>query len=269
MNYPKIIINNKNIPNHPLTREYPILSVFDHAKKTQVVHVCIEENIMLHLDGQKLTSLKVSPSDFPAFAIGFVICEALVPGIESIQEVLIDFPDISITTHDGIQDDKKHTTEIRSAGVGIGNREEFKDQPLGPGVSISIDTLLKGLDAFREVSPVWKVTGGTHCSAIIDEHGKLLCSTEDIGRHNSVDKTVGKALLDGVDLSRCFIVSTGRLPADMVAKAYRAGITIMVSNNAPFSSGIEFAERMNMTLIGFARPPKMSIYSHPERIHFY
>jgi FdhD protein len=268
MHYPKIRFHHNNNPNHPMSREYPILSVYDHTVKSQEVQVCIEENILLHLNGQKLTALKISPNDFPAFAIGFVICEALVPGIESIQEVLIDFPNISITTHEGIPDHKKLMTEIRSAGVGISNREECQAHPLGPGVSISIDNLLKGLEVFQELSPVWKVTGGTHGSAILDEHGRLISSAEDIGRHNSVDKTVGKALLDGADLSRCFIVCTGRLPADMVAKAYRAGITIMVSNNAPFSSGIEFAENMNMTLIGFARPPKMSIYSHPERIYF-
>jgi formate dehydrogenase accessory protein FdhD len=265
---PKIRFHYKNNPDHPITREYPILAVYDHALTSQVVNVCIEENITLHLDGQTLTSLKVSPDDFPAFAIGFVICEALVPGIESIREVLIDFPDISITTHDGIPYNKKHMTEIRSAGVGIRNREDYKVQPSGSGISISIDTLLKGIDAVHEASPVWKVTGGTHCSAILDEHGRLVSSSEDIGRHNSVDKTVGKALLHGADLTRCFIVCTGRLPADMVAKAHHAGITMMVSNNAPFSSGIEFAEDMNMTLIGFARPPKMSIYSHPERITF-
>jgi len=71
-----------------------------------------------------------------------------------------------------------------------------------------------------------------------------------------------------VDLSRCFMVCTGRLPAGMVAKAYRAGISIFASNTAPFSTGICLARQVNMTLAGFVRPPRAMIYSVPERIHF-
>ncbi len=96
--------------------------------------------------------------------------------------------------------------------------------------------------------------------------GQIRSAAEDIGRHSSVDKAVGKAFLSGVNPEECFMVCTGRLPADMVAKVYRAGISLVVSNNAPFSSGIALAERMHMTLVGFARPPRMSIYTHPERI---
>jgi FdhD protein len=122
--------------------------------------------------------------------------------------------------------------------------------------------------AINERAPLWKVTGGTHCAVILDECGNVKSVIEDMGRHNAVDKAVGKALLDNVDLSRCFMVCTGRLPAGMVAKAYRAGISIFASNTAPFSTGICLARRVNMTLAGFVRPPRAMIYSVPERIHF-
>jgi FdhD protein len=233
------------------------------------VNVCTEDNITIHLNGHPLTSLKITPDDFPAFAVGFVICEGLVPDMGSIREVSINLPDIMVTAPGSASYEKEHLIEIRSAGVGISTPAGYQGQPLGPGISISVDTLFNATNLVHETSSVWKATGGTHCTAILDVDGRLISSAEDIGRHNSVDKAVGKALLAGVDLSRCFMVCTGRLPADMVAKAYRAGITIMVSNNAPFSSGIDLAERMNMTLAGFARPPKVSIYSHPERIRLY
>ena len=227
-----------------------------------------EDNITIYLNGYPMTSLKITPDDFPAFAVGFVICEGLVPDIASIREVVIDLPEILVTARDCSTGAKEPDLEIRSAGVGIRTPAGFQGQPLGPGISVGIGTLFRGTALVHETSSVWKATGGTHCSAILDERGRLVSSAEDIGRHNSVDKAVGKALLKGADIARCFLVCTGRLPADMVAKAYRAGITVMVSNNAPFSSGIELAERINMTLAGFARPPKVSIYCHPERILF-
>jgi FdhD protein len=123
--------------------------------------------------------------------------------------------------------------------------------------------------SINECAPLWKITGGTHCAVILDECGKVKSAIEDMGRHNAVDKAVGKALLAGVDVSRCFMVCTGRLPAGMVAKAYRAGISILASNTAPFSTGICLARQVNMTLAGFVRPPRAMFYSVPERIQFY
>jgi FdhD protein len=141
-------------------------------------------------------------------------------------------------------------------------------EPLGEGITIDLQTLFNGMSAINEHAPLWKITGGTHCAVILDQCGNVKSVIEDMGRHNAVDKAVGQALLDGVDLSRCFMVCTGRLPAGMVAKAYRAGISIFASNTAPFSTGICLARQVNMTLAGFVRPPRAMIYSVPERILF-
>jgi FdhD protein len=87
-----------------------------------------------------------------------------------------------------------------------------------------------------------------------------------MGRHTSVDKAAGTALLEGADLSSALLVCTGRLPTGMVAKVYRAGIPVVVSNTAPVLAGLELAERLNMTVVGFARPPRLTLYAHPERV---
>jgi FdhD protein len=133
-------------------------------------------------------------------------------------------------------------------------------------MTISLDTLFSGMKKLNDNASLWRITGGTHCTVILDESGNLICGFEDMGRHNSVDKAIGRALLDRVSLSRCFMACTGRLPAGMVAKAYRAGIPIVASNTAPFSTGICLARQVNMTLAGFVRPPRAMIYSVPERI---
>jgi FdhD protein len=253
-------------PEYPVTRPFRITAVTGHTSSSRIVEVCTEETAHVFLNDIRLAALKITPEDLPAFAVGFTVCEGFVPDCISIEEVLIDLQDIHISAREVITRGMEVRTEIRSAGTGVGSPSGVQGLPLGKGICIDVETLFHSTELIRETSPVWKETGGTHCTAIIDPDGNPVTSAEDIGRHNSIDKAVGKALLAGEDLGRCFLVCTGRLPADMVAKAYRAGITVMISNNAPFSSGIELAERMNMTLAGFARSPKVSIYTHPERI---
>jgi FdhD protein len=89
---------------------------------------------------------------------------------------------------------------------------------------------------------------------------------EDVGRHNSVDKAIGKALLAGVDTGGTFLCCSGRMPEGMVSKIYHAGVPVVVTNNAPSAAGIDLARRVRLTLAGFVRPPRMNIYSVPERI---
>jgi len=249
-----------------MTREHTVVSVKEDRVEEALVHVCLEENISLYLNDTHITTLKITPQDLEAFAIGFLICEGLVRDPGDISDVFIDIPDIKVQARPCIHNADEISLEVRSAGVGIRHPQGITGPPLGKGIGIDVATLFEGTRQVHEIASVWQLTGGTHCTILVDHEGVVRSAAEDIGRHSSVDKAVGKALLSGIAPSECFMVCTGRLPADMVAKAYRAGISLIVSNNAPFASGIELADRMNMTLVGFARHPRMSIYTHPERI---
>ncbi|MDD1710140.1 MAG: formate dehydrogenase accessory sulfurtransferase FdhD [Methanoregulaceae archaeon] len=253
-------------PNNAITRDHEILAVREDTVEQATVRVCIEDTITITLNGIPVTTLKITPVDLDSFAVGFLICEGLIGDPGCISSTDIDPPLISVTAEECTLEGHAPSLEIRSAGVGISRRQELSGPPLTTGFTIDKRILFEGTRQVHETATVWQSTGGTHCTILVDADGNILSSAEDIGRHTSVDKAVGKALLSGVDLANSCMVCTGRLPGDMVAKAYRAGIPVVVSNNAPFSSGISLAERMNMTLVGFARPPRMSIYTHPERI---
>jgi FdhD protein len=112
---------------------------------------------------------------------------------------------------------------------------------------------------------LWKKTGGVHCSVLFRD-GNLLAKSSDVGRHNTVDKLVGYAVLNGIDLSRCVIGCTGRQPAGMVRKSARAGIPIIISRAASTDKGIAAADAAGITLIGFSRGDRFTIYTHPGRI---
>lgn len=112
---------------------------------------------------------------------------------------------------------------------------------------------------------LWRKTGGVHCSVLFRD-GKLLAKSSDVGRHNTVDKLVGHAVLNGIDLSRCVIGCTGRQPAGMVRKSAHAGIPVILSRAATTDKGIATADAAGITLVGFSRGDRFTIYTHPERI---
>jgi len=96
--------------------------------------------------------------------------------------------------------------------------------------------------------------------------GKLVVRSSDVGRHNTVDKVVGFAILHGIDLSRCILGCTGRQAAGMVSKAANAGVPIVISKAASTNKGISTADQSGVTLICFARGRRFTIYTHPYRI---
>jgi FdhD protein len=119
----------------------------------------------------------------------------------------------------------------------------------------------------RLEQPGFDRTGGLHATGLFDAEGRLLYSREDVGRHNAMDKVVGRALLDGgLPLSGHVLCVSGRLSFELVQKAAVAGAPILVGVGAPSSLAVELAEDRGLTLCGFARRGNVNVYTHPERI---
>ena len=132
---------------------------------------------------------------------------------------------------------------------------------------IEIATLLSLPQLLREQQSDFARTGGIHAAGIFDSAGKPLIVREDIGRHNAVDKAIGRAFLDEkLPLDRHVLLVSGRASFEILQKALAAGIPIIASVSAPSSLAMEFARENNQTLVGFLRPPSFNIYSHVERV---
>jgi FdhD protein len=109
-------------------------------------------------------------------------------------------------------------------------------------------------------------TGGTHAAAIFSTGGQIVAFGEDIGRHSSVDKAIPRCLLNEDSLEQRGLMLSGRVSLELVAKAARAGIELMGAISAPTSLAIQAAERCNITLCGFVRGRRATVYTHPRRI---
>ena len=132
---------------------------------------------------------------------------------------------------------------------------------------IGIETLLSLPDRLRKQQGDFTRTGGIHAAGIFDVNGGLKIVREDIGRHNAVDKAIGRAFLDKLlPLDRHVLLVSGRASFEIMQKALAAGIPIVAAVSAPSTLAVDFAREGNQTLIGFLRPPSFNIYSHVERV---
>ena len=131
--------------------------------------------------------------------------------------------------------------------------------------SIKAGLLSKLIEKTNKKSKIFNLTGGTHYAALIYED-KLALFSEDAGRHNTVDKVIGNSALKSLDFEKPILISSGREPADMVMKAARVGIPIVVSISGPLNSGILAAKKAGLTLVCFARDQKLNVYSSAQRI---
>jgi len=127
----------------------------------------------------------------------------------------------------------------------------------------AISNLMERMAASQEV---FKKTGGTHGVALASPDGQVFILAEDIGRHNAMDKVIGRAVLQRRDLTRMVALLSGRISFEMALKTARAGIPILAAVSAPTSMALTLAQETGLTLAGFVRGQRLNVYTHPQRI---
>jgi FdhD protein len=227
--------------------------------------VIIEEVFDLFINDVHLTTFYASPRELEELAVGFMVCEGFI-GRDDVQNILsIDIGSKRI--------DCKIDIDV-SQLFNLGRVERCgttlfipKTRPLLPrDVFFSPRVIFNAVGKLKEWGNAWKKTGGAHSSLVCDTSGEVLVFCEDIGRSCSVDKAVGKALLEGIDISRCALVTTGRLAGTMVSKAVHSGFPLMASKGATVKEAVLLAQDADLTLVGFVREPNMYVYSGEYRV---
>jgi FdhD protein len=218
--------------------------------------IVIEDRFRILLNDCLVTEMIASRDQLRELGAGFVITEGLA---RSVDKVKLDGDRILVYSDRGCDVSRSKKVMGSSGGTSI-LLEQGK---------VTSDLRIRPEDVFsctRGIeTEVWRRTGAVHCSVLFSE-GKCVVKSSDIGRHNTVDKVVGHAILNGVDLSRCMIGCTGRQPAGMIKKDANAGIPVVISRAASTDKGIAAADAAGITLVYFSRGDRFTIYTHPERI---
>lgn len=226
-----------------------------------------------------------TPGHDTELAAGFLLTEGVVGSHEQILELYSCGPLLSPGNHQNVvrvelrpevpvdlSRLQRHFYTTSSCGVcGKTSLEALAvavDRPaMAVGFEIGAELLVTLPDALRAAQAVFGRTGGLHAAALFDSEGRLVCVREDVGRHNALDKVIGVQLLEGhLPLEERILLLSGRASFELLQKAFVAGVPVVAAVGAPSSLAAQLAEQFGITLVGWLRGGRFSIYSHPERI---
>jgi len=233
--------------------------------------LAVDKLINIFVNGEYFVTLMASPRNIRELAIGHLLGQGIINALEDIEYVSIRGKNVNLRTKAKIQLGATKFPKVIPTACGASEDiSELlgKSGALKLAVKFSVENILNAFKKLHSATRVFKKSGGTHAAALFTREGKLKFCMEDVGRHNAVDKVIGKGLIERVNFTRSFMISTGRLSADIVIKCARAGIPLAASKAAPLESGVLAAEMSGLTLVGFARGSRLNVYTRPRRVKF-
>lgn len=221
--------------------------------------------------------MMATPVDLEDFAVGFSITERLIGGVDDLMAIrVIPRPggiELAMTIGEDWFD--RLATQRRNmagrTGCGLCGAENIEQAlryptPVARGISVSHAALQRAVSDLEMHQPMQAETGATHGAAWCGLDGEIALLREDIGRHNALDKLIGSLCRTGFDPSSGFVLVSSRASYEMVYKTATVGIELIMAVSAPTTLAVEFAQRLGVTLVGFARPGRHNVYTFPDRI---
>ena len=233
-----------------------------------------EIKLELIVNGEKVGAVMATPVDQEALAIGYLMSENIIERYSDVSslKLLNEGMRIEIEAKVNQENIKKLNAEgVVISGCGKSmtaniDPEAIEAKVIKSDFTLEAATLSREMSQFYTQCPLYEQTGCVHTAKLFtDEHTYFI--GEDIAQHNTIDKVVGKAIMAGGDIKNSFLMVSGRLSSEMVAKAVMHQIPILASRTASTCLGLMIAEKFGLTLIGFVRGDTMNIYRHPRRIH--
>ncbi|MFJ4770113.1 formate dehydrogenase accessory sulfurtransferase FdhD [Streptomyces uncialis] len=270
-----------------VTERRRIVRIRDGRVDTRADTLVAEEPLEIRLNGKPLAITMRTPGDDFALAAGFLVSEGVIGAAEEVAGIAycagatadggntynvvdvrlapgVEVPDITLERNVYTTSSCGLCGKASLDAVRTTTRWPVADEP---PLRLAPELLSALPDRLRAAQRVFDRTGGLHAAALFDEHGELLDVREDVGRHNAVDKVVGRALRSGrLPLSRGVLLVSGRASFELVQKCVMAGLPVLAAVSAPSSLAVDLAVGTGVTLVGFLRGPNMNIYATPERV---
>lgn len=264
---------------HDVSKKYQMLLCSNDHQSEEWENVLVEYTLVIYVNGKRYVNLICTHKNLYELVLGNLFSEGIIRGIHEIESININEQEgkafVGLKTNDVFKDVIHATEGIRTVTTACGKQHsisyylfhDFGLEPLKDEFVISYSKILSWMSEFQQSSEIYKLTRGIHSCGLYSEE-KTLYLMEDIGRHNAVDKVLGRAIVEKIDLSKTMMITSGRVPSDMLTKVIKAKIPIIVARSVATDVAIEMANIYNVTLIGYARGIRMNVYTKAERILF-
>ncbi|HOI57446.1 MULTISPECIES: formate dehydrogenase accessory sulfurtransferase FdhD [unclassified Methanoculleus] len=217
-----------------------------------------EAPVAIFVNGRHLTTVILSPTGLQDFVTGYLYTEEIIRSADEIESVRVEENRISVLTTNIFKRVSVKKTILSGCGGAVSYIDTQKLPAIHSDRTVSIPELEKAVTALP-------APGMIEVIALIDG-GHIAARSEDIDRHNALDRVIGRGLRDGLDFSRTVAVGTGTVTSEMVRKCLVANIPVLVSTGPPTALAVEVAEETGLAIVGSAGTPEMAVYTHPERI---
>jgi FdhD protein len=244
---------------------------YDYRRGWEMVQgEIIEEALMtIYVNGGELMTIMSTPGEWDYLALGFLKNEGFIDHMDEVDHVYVNDRGccVDVWLHHAID---SHRRKILTSGCGRGlTFDDILDEiePVDEDLRIEPDALVKRLNELHKPGSLHARARGVHSAGLSD--GKVvLALTEDIGRHNTIDKLMGICMVQGIETQGRILMATGRISSEMLQKGARMGCPIIASRKSPTSMAIEMANVLNITLVGYVRRGSMRVYTGPERLGY-
>lgn len=250
------------------------INVYKHGFSEHTQAAIVRETpLTVFLNHNELATMICSPGAYVELGAGFLLSEGLIRERSDITEMNcrdeegLLWVETNLPTPQTNNFLRRHMASCcgkgRAALYFINDARQL--QAVQSNTRFSAQYLLDLMRQMEEKSKTFRQTGGVHSAALAD-HADLLFMYEDIGRHNAVDKVLGRAFLNEISTSDKCLLLSGRIASEILIKAARSNIPLVLSRSAPTELTVDLAEELNIAVVGFARGESLNIYSHPEKI---
>ena len=251
----------------------PVLRFTESGRNDIEDVIAREFPLTIILNNQELVTLLCSPKDLKYLAVGFLVSEGLLSSKNEIKKMTVD--DQRGVARVDTGEDKALANELifkRFITSGCGRGASFysaadmqNQAKVESRMEISTHGVFSLVNDFQHRSQVYRATGGVHSAALCNTEN-ILAFSEDIGRHNAIDKIFGECILNDIPTDERIIITSGRISSEILLKVAKRNIPIIISKSAPTDLGVKLANDLGITLLGFVRGKRINVYTNNWRI---
>jgi FdhD protein len=225
-----------------------------------------EMPLTIFVNGQELATVLCTPSRLTQLVLGFLYLEGIIKDKAEVASLRVceeePVADVRLVSDDFTVPPRR----VLTSGCGQGASFEVPASKIVSDMTVSPDEILALMKLLYQQQALFQQMGGIHSSALADRQ-RILVLAEDIGRHNTLDKVMGECLLRGIPTEHSILLTTGRISSEMVTKAARMRTPVVVSRGTPTERAVMLGRELDISIIGYARGNRLSVFSAEERLH--